>query len=116
MFSGVPNMASVFGYVNASWTLRADLISQFVCRLLNHMEVKKTPICMPIAPKDMPAYPWFDFFKAGYLQRSLHQLPKQGNRDPWLNEQNYMRDRKVLPSKPLDDGVLNFSTISQAAE
>ena len=111
MFSGVPNMASVFGYVNASWTLRADLISRFVCRLINYMDVTGTKICTPIAPADMEARPWIEFFKAGYIQRSLDLLPKQGDRDPWLNEQDYNRDRKVLPVKPLDDGYLCFETV-----
>ena len=109
MFSSVPNMASVFGYVNASWTLRADLVSSYMCRLINHMDDIGMRQFMPVAPEGMPMKPWFDFFKAGYIKRSADQLPKQGDRDPWLNSQNYTRDRKHLPTKPLEDGAMVFS-------
>lgn len=109
MFSGVPNMASVFGYVNASWTLRADLISRYVCRLMNHMAKTGQRQATPIPPDDMRPQPWIDFFKAGYLTRSLDVLPKQGDREPWLNAQDYARDKRVLPKKTLDDGAMVFS-------
>ncbi|WP_371396651.1 flavin-containing monooxygenase [Fretibacter rubidus] len=116
MFSDVPNMASVFGYVNASWTLRADLISRYLCRVINHMDATQTQVFTPVAPDGMEMHPWMDFFKAGYLQRSLHALPKQGDREPWLNLQDYTRDKKVLPTKPIDDGAMVFSNPKVKAE
>jgi cation diffusion facilitator CzcD-associated flavoprotein CzcO len=118
LFSGVPNMAHTFGYINASWTLRADLTARFVGRLLNHMDrrgvAQVTPTLRP-ADKDMPSRPWLDDFSAGYIQRALHRLPKQGDRDPWRNSQDYRRDRKTLPNAPLDDGSLVFSNPTHAA-
>ena len=118
MFSGVPNMASVFGYINASWTLRADLISEYTCRLLNHMDQTGHSIAMPVAPEGMTPRPWIDF-EAGYLKRASHKLPKQGDFAPWLNLHNYARDKKLFPVKPIDDGVMQFSRpdgLAQAAE
>lgn len=121
MFSGVPNLASVFGYVNASWTLRADLISEYICRLINHMEATGQRQCTPTAPADMAPAPWFDFFEAGYIKRAADVLPMQGDRDPWLNEHNYAKDKKMFPTKAVDDGDMVFSNpapapIAQAAE
>jgi len=117
LFSGVPNMANTYGYINASWTLRADLTARFVGRLLNHMArcgvAQVTPTLRP-TDKDMPARPWLDDFSAGYIQRALHRLPKQGDRDPWRNSQDYRRDRKTLPTAPLDDGSLVFSNPTHA--
>jgi hypothetical protein len=84
MFTGVPNMAWVFGYFRASWTLRADLVADFVCRLLNHMKQKGvrkvTPVLRP-EDKDMPLLPWIDpeNFNPGYLMRGMHLLPKRGD-------------------------------------
>lgn len=118
MFSGVPNMASVFGYINASWTLRADLISEYTCRLLNHMDDTGQPIATPIAPPGMTPRPWIDF-QAGYLLRAAHKLPKQGDFAPWLNLHDYGRDKKLFPTKPVDDGVMQFTRpqpIAEAAE
>ena len=108
MFDAVPNFASIFGYVNASWTLRADLIAQYMCRLFNHMKDKGYKCAVPRAPKDMQARPWVDF-DAGYIQRALDIMPKQGDRDPWQNIQNYKRDRKIIGGGQIDDGVMEFS-------
>ncbi len=111
MLSDIPNIVSVFGYTNASWTLRADLISEFVCRLLNLMDQKKAKQCTPRlqpADKEMSQRPWFDDFSSGYIQRVLHQLPKQGDHEPWTNPQNYSHDKRVFLRQSLDDGVLNF--------
>ena len=97
MFSGVPNLVSTFGYINASWTLRADLTAEYFCRLINHMDATGFRQCMPRlldAEKDMPARDWITAFSSGYMQRAMHLLPKQGDRKPWLN---------------IDDGVLSFS-------
>lgn len=113
LYSGVPNMANTFGYINASWTLRADLIARFVCRLLNHMDRKGVEQVTPTLRADevdMDARPWIEGFSSGYMQRVMHLLPKQGDRDPWLNPQDYIRDRKTLPRVSLEDGSLVFES------
>ncbi len=109
MFEGLPNLASIFGYVNASWTLRADLIAEFVCRLVNHMDATGTKTVTPIAPDGMASQPWITIFNPGYINRVIDQMPKQGDREPWLNLQNYARDRKVLPTKGLESDGLVFA-------
>ena len=111
-FSDVPNMASTFGYINASWTMRSDLIARFVCRLLNHMRATGTDQCTPRlrdSDHDMPRRPWIDGFTPGYMQRVMPRMPKQGDRAPWLNPQRYKSDREALLKAPLDDGVLRFT-------
>src|SRR5215213_2596240 len=115
-YSDVPNMASTFGYINASWTLRADLIAEYVCRLLTHMSRTGADQCTPRlreTDRDMPARPWVEHFTSGYIQRVAHLLPRQGDREPWINAQNYTRDRKMFRRSPVDDGVMQF-TRSQA--
>lgn len=111
MFSGVPNLAQTFGYINASWTLRADLISAFVCRLLNHMDATGTRQVTPRlreGDRHMQARPWIDDFSAGYMRRAMPRFPKQGDRDPWRNTQNYQLEKKLIGQAPLEDGVLEF--------
>lgn len=111
-YSDVPNLASSFGYINASWTLRADLISGYVCRLLNHMRDTSTAQCTPrLRPSDadMPTRPWIENFSAGYMQRVMDRFPKQGDREPWINPQNYGRDKKMFRASPVDDGVMQFT-------
>ncbi len=110
-YSGVPNLGSSFGYVNASWTLRSDLIAQYLCRMLVHMRRTGTTICVPqLRPSDygMRPRPWIDHFSAGYLQRGLVALPMQGDRQPWLNPQDYVVDRRMFAKDPVDDGVMHF--------
>jgi len=110
-YSDVPNLASSFGYINASWTLRADLTCEYVCRLLNHMDATNTAVCTPrLRESDagMPERPWIDDFTAGYMQRVMHLFPKQGDREPWINPQNYKRDKKMFRDSPVNDGVMNF--------
>lgn len=112
MFSGVPNLVQTFGYINASWTLRADLTSEYVCRLLNHMAATGMRQCTPRLrdqDRDMKTLPWIHGFSAGYMQRVMHLFPKQGDRDPWRNTQNYAQDRKMIRHAPLEDGTLLFS-------
>ena len=112
MFSGVPNMVFTFGYINASWTLRADLIAEFFCRLINEMDKGGKRVCsaeLRLSDATMPARPFIDDFSAGYMQRMMHRFPKQGDRAPWLNTQNYASDRKMLRHDSLHDGVLQFS-------
>ncbi len=110
-YSDVPNLASSFGYINASWTLRADLICEYVCRLLNHMDETGTVQCTPrlrVSDADMPERPWIENFTSGYMQRMMHRFPKQGDREPWINPQNYRRDKKMFKKSPVADGVMRF--------
>lgn len=111
-YSGVPNLASSFGYINASWTLRADLTCEYVCRLVNHMDATGTTQCTPrLRPEDegMEEKSWIDNFSAGYMERVMDQFPKQGDHEPWINPQNYKRDKKLFRESPLDDGAMQFS-------
>jgi len=108
MYSDVPNMASVFGYVNASWTLRADLTSEYVCRLLNHMRRTGTTECRPVnTDPDLKAKPFLEF-GAGYVTRAMERMPKQGDRAPWTVPQNYVRDLMSLRYDKVTDGVMSF--------
>ena len=114
MFTDIPNMAWVFGYFRASWTLRADLIADFVCRLLRHMDTRAARIVLPqLRDEDetMALLPWVDpeNFNPGYLMRSMHLLPKQGDREPWRHTQDYWTEKNELPCIDLDDGALLFS-------
>lgn len=111
-YSDVPNLASSFGYVNASWTLRADMISDYVSRVLNHLRDTGTDIATPrLRPseRDMVARPWIEDFSAGYIQRVMPLLPKQGDREPWLNTQSHSADTKLIAKSPVDDGVMTFT-------
>ena len=110
MFSGIPNFGMTMGYTNASWTLKADLTSEYVCRLLNFMDRNGTPIATPTLPADglMGTEPMLDF-TSGYVQRAIPHLPKQGDRKPWRLNQNYPKDIINLRHKAVDDGVMVFS-------
>jgi cation diffusion facilitator CzcD-associated flavoprotein CzcO len=109
MFTGVPNMAWVFGYFRASWTLRADLVADFVCRLLNHMaEIgakKVTPSLRP-EDRDMALLPWIDpeNFNPGYLMRGMHLLPQRGDKPEWQHTQDYWAEKDEFPAIDLDGG------------
>ena len=112
MVSDVPNLVSTFGYINASWTLRADLTAEYVCRLLNHMDKCGARQATPrLRPGDaaMPERPWIEDFSSGYMRRAMHLFPRQGDREPWINPQNYVRDRKMIREAAIEDGVLQFS-------
>ena len=114
MCSDVPNFAAVFGYTNASWTLKADLICSYVCRLLNYMEKHGYRQCTP-RNKDpnIELLPPVNF-TSGYFQRAMDKLPKQGSRKPWRIYQNYILDIMTFRFAALDDGVLEFSGVSAA--
>jgi cation diffusion facilitator CzcD-associated flavoprotein CzcO len=110
-YSDIPNMASTFGYINASWTLRSDLTAEYVCRLLNHMRKKGVVQCTPRLreqDRNMKERPWIDGFSSGYMQRMMHRMPRQGDHEPWVNPQNYRRDKKMFKHSPIDDGVMKF--------
>jgi cation diffusion facilitator CzcD-associated flavoprotein CzcO len=111
-YSDIPNLASTFGYINASWTLRSDLTAEYVCRLLNHMRKKGVAQCTPRLreqDRNMKERPWIDGFSSGYMQRMMHRMPRQGDHEPWINPQNYRRDKKMFKHSPIDDGVMQFS-------
>ena len=114
MFTGIPNMAWVFGYFRASWTLRADLIADLVCRLLATMDRKGATMVVPaLRPEDdgMPLLPWVDpeNFNPGYINRGIHLLPRQGDRQPWLHTQDYWTEKDELPAASLDDSALVYT-------
>lgn len=109
MFSNVPNYAAVFGYLNASWTLRADIVSEYVCRVLNHMAATGSDVAVPVLedPASLTEENVFDF-SSGYIQRSLHIMPKNADRMPWRLNQNYLSDRVDMREGAVADGVLAF--------
>ncbi|MGB5724332.1 MAG: NAD(P)/FAD-dependent oxidoreductase [Parasphingorhabdus sp.] len=116
MFSDIPNLAIVFGYLNASWTLKADIVSEFACRVLNHMDATSTRIANPVLNAELEQEELFDF-SSGYIQRSLSELPRNSTAMPWKLNQDYLFDRNVLLNDPVDDGVIQFyGPNSQRAE
>jgi monooxygenase len=109
MYSGIPNLASAFGYTNASWTLKCELTCDYVCRLLNYMDKKGTQVCVP--QKEDPSVqeePWLNL-NSGYILRVADKLPKQGSKMPWRLRQNYVLDIMNLRHGSLEDGVMQFS-------
>jgi monooxygenase len=107
MLSGVPNMAFTVGYTNASWTLKADLTSEYVCRLLNHMDAHGYKRCVAAVDPSVSEQPLLDF-TSGYVQRSLDRFPKQGSKEPWRLRQNYVLDIRTIRRGPIDDGAMRF--------
>jgi monooxygenase len=105
MLGGVPNFAVALGYSNASWTLKADLICQFVCRLVNHMDANGYRQATPRPGHDIaPTDPFLDL-TSGYVLRSIEKFPKQGQHEPWRTHQNYLRDVKLFRHDDLDNGM-----------
>jgi len=107
MFSDVPNLASVFGYTNASWTLKADLTSEYISRLINYMDRKGYGQCTPRKHEAVAEAPWLDF-TSGYVTRAMAEFPKQGLTKPWKLYQNYALDLVTLKFGKVDDGVMQF--------
>ncbi|WP_228242988.1 NAD(P)/FAD-dependent oxidoreductase [Porphyrobacter sp. GA68] len=107
MFSNLPNLAAVFGYLNASWTLRADLNADYVCRVLNLMEERGADIAVAALPGEhgLTEEDVFDF-SSGYIQRALHLMPKSATQWPWRLSQDYQLDRRRMERDPVDDGIL----------
>ena len=113
MFTGVPNMVWVFGYFRASWTLRVDLLGDFVCRLLKYMDakgVKRIEVEPPAADKGMETLPWIDpeNFNPGYLMRSMHKMPKRGAKHEWQHTQDYWREKQELPAIDLSSAEFKY--------
>jgi cation diffusion facilitator CzcD-associated flavoprotein CzcO len=119
MFTGVPNLVWVFGYFRASWTLRVDIMGDFVCRLLNHMDkVGETKIEVRLRPEDreMRLSSWIDpeNFNPGYLMRGMHLLPQRGDTPEWQHTQDYWAERKTLPTIDLEASEFVYG--SEAAD
>jgi cation diffusion facilitator CzcD-associated flavoprotein CzcO len=116
MCSGVPNLAMTMGYTNASWTLKAELIARYVCRLLNHLRDQRYDVCLPVhegaAEATEPALP----LSSGYVQRATAVLPRQGPRAPWRVYQNYVRDLLSLKLSSLHDGAMRFAPRGQTPQ
>ncbi len=119
MVSGLPNVVSVFGYINASWTLRADLVSRWFCRLLKHMDEEGFGVVTaepeaglpPMASRD-----WIDDFSAGYMRRVMHRYPRQGDREPWINSQDYLRERREFAEMSFDEAALRYEPRRSAVD
>ena len=117
MFSNLPNLSAVFGYLNASWTLRADLVSEYTCRVLNRMAEKGADLATPVLPDDhgLEEDDIFDF-SSGYIQRSKHIMPKNATAMPWRLNQEYVRDRKDMKTGAVEDGILAFGKAKVAPD
>jgi monooxygenase len=112
MYSDIPNLASAFGYTNASWTLKADLTAEYICRMLNYMDERGFDRCTPRRrDQDIVEEPMVNF-TSGYFQRSIATLPKQGSKKPWKLYQNYALDLLTLRFGKVDDGTMEFSRLN----
>ncbi len=114
MFSNVPNLAALFGYLNAAWTLRVDSVADWLCRLFEHMDAWGVDVVTPFLGEDhglVEANP-LDYFSSGYLQRARHLIPKSATSAPWRLSMDYPSDRRELRDTPIDDGVLRFRRAS----
>jgi cation diffusion facilitator CzcD-associated flavoprotein CzcO len=114
MFTGVPNMVWVFGYFRASWTLRVDILGDFVCRLLNHMRAKgakQVRVALRPQDRDMPRLPWIDEenFNPGYLMRGLHLMPRRGDKPEWQHTQDYWSEKDQFPAIDLDEATFVYA-------
>jgi len=114
MFTGVPNMVWVMGYFRASWTLRADLVADFVCRLLDHMQARqahKVEVALRPEDKDMKILDWIDEenFNPGYLLRGMHLWPRRGDKPEWQHSQDYWTEKDVIPTIDLDDPLFRYA-------
>jgi cation diffusion facilitator CzcD-associated flavoprotein CzcO len=113
MFTGVPNLVWVFGYFRASWTLRVDMVADFVCRLLAHMQARGVREVVPtLRPEDhnMSRLPWIDDddFNPGYMKRGMHKLPKRGDKPEWQHTQDYWAEKDVFPAIDLTGAEFRY--------
>ena len=108
MVSGIPNFVFTIGYTNASWTLKADLVGDYVVRLLDHMDKTGKTAVVPVKDETVGERPFMDL-ASGYVQRALDGLPRQGDRAPWALKQNYYVDVRAIRTGKIDDGVLQFT-------
>jgi cation diffusion facilitator CzcD-associated flavoprotein CzcO len=116
MFTDLPNVAYSFGYFNASWTLKADLIAEYVCRLLSAMDDKAVNYCVPRDTEASGGDEPFVHFSSGYVKRALGRIPRQGLKHPFRLYQNYLKDIRVLRFERVDDGFLQFGKQLKAAD
>jgi cation diffusion facilitator CzcD-associated flavoprotein CzcO len=119
MNSGIPNMSFMFGYLRTSWTMRVDLVCDYICKLLNHMDEKGASVCTPTLreqDRDMAVLPWIEEqeFNAGYLMRSMHLMPKQGGNEPWTFCRDYYVEKDLLPALDLDEDVLVYEGTAES--
>ena len=116
MFSDVPNLFAAFGYTNASWTLKCDLTSAYVARLINYMDRHGYAVCTPrLRDPSVKPEPLIDF-SSGYIQRAVDQFPHQGSKKPWRLHQNYVRDLLSLRFGAVNDPALEFERRRQSAK
>jgi cation diffusion facilitator CzcD-associated flavoprotein CzcO len=113
MFTGLPNLVWVFGYFRASWTLRADMVAEFVCRLLEHMDrigARSVSVALRALDRDMPLLPWIDpeNFNPGYMMRAMHLLPKRGDKPEWQHNQDYWSEKDQIPTIDLCDAAFVY--------
>lgn len=116
MYRDIPNLASTFGYINASWTLKCELIAQYVCRLLNYMDRHSYVQCTPRQRELLPAEEPMMTLTSGYVQRAIDAMPRQSSKKPWKMYQNYLRDLWSLRFSTLNDGVMEFTSHSERAK
>ncbi|MDX1580916.1 MAG: NAD(P)/FAD-dependent oxidoreductase [Alphaproteobacteria bacterium] len=116
MFSGLPNLANIKGYANASWTLKADISSEYICRLINYMDKKGHRFAVPsLGDVEMTEEPFMPL-SSGYVLRSIHKFPKQGSERPWRLDHAYFTDMRTLRHAPIDDGTLVFDEPPKAKD
>ncbi len=117
MFSNVPNLAAVFGYLNASWTLRVDIIGDYLTRLLKQMDAIHAQTAIPVMPEGQePEEDDIFDFSSGYIQRGKHMMPRNAASLPWRLNQDYRKDRQDMRQAPLDDGVMQFRRVRQPVD
>jgi len=114
LLEDVPNFGTVFGYTNASWTLKSELVSEYVCRIINHMDMIDRPICVPIDECNTQRELFLNL-SSGYIQRAQQGIPKQGAVQPWRLDQNYRKDKKRLRGVKIEDGILQFKSRSSVS-
>ena len=110
MFSNVPNFAAIFGYLNAGWTLRVDIVGDWLCRLLTQMDAWNAEVATPTLPDDhgLEEYQPFDLFSSGYLQRGKHLMPRNATIEPWRIHMDYRTDKAEMEKAQINDGWMHF--------